>query len=226
MKLYSYYRSSAAYRVRIVLNLKQVRYSTESVHLIRNGGEQHAAEYLDINPQGLLPSLDIAASNFNAVDPEPKPQIITQSSAIIEYLEEAFPQPALLPINLTQRAYVRTLTQIIACDMHPLNNLRVLQYIEENFDCDGPEKMTWYHHWMEKGFTALETLLTKKGSTHYCYNDQITLADAYLIPQVYNALRFKLDMTPYPAINRIYQHCIQLPAFFDAAPEQQPDVDR
>lgn len=224
MKLYSYYRSSAAYRVRIVLNLKQVRYSTEPVHLIRNGGEQHAAEYQSVNPQGLLPSLDIAVPNFNAVDSESKPQIITQSGAIIEYLEEAFPQPALLPINLTQRAYVRTLTQIIACDMHPLNNLRVLQYLEENFDCDGTEKMTWYHHWLEEGFAAFEALLTKKGSTHYCYNDQITLADAYLIPQVYNALRFKLDMAPYPAINRIYQHCIQLPAFLEAAPEQQPDA--
>ncbi|MBL1416927.1 MAG: glutathione S-transferase family protein, partial [Moritella sp.] len=117
-------------------------------------------------------------------------------------------------------------TQIIACDMHPLNNLRVLHYIEESFDCDGPEKMTWYHHWLTSGFTAIEALLTSKGSTHYCYDDQLTVADAYLIPQVYNALRFKLDMTPYPAINRIYQHCIQLPAFSDAAPERQPDVDK
>ncbi|QUM86949.1 maleylacetoacetate isomerase [Moritella sp. 28] len=218
MKLYSYFRSSAAYRVRIVLNLKKISYTTESIHLVRHGGEQHSAEYLNINPQGLVPSLDIAEA-------EHKPQIITQSGAIIEYLEESFPQPALLPTNLIERAYVRTLMQIIACDMHPLNNLRVLQYIEENFDCDGTEKMVWYHHWLAKGFTAVETLLTKKESTHYCYNDQITLADVYLIPQVYNAQRFKLDMAPYPAINRIYQYCIQLPAFYDAAPELQPDAD-
>ncbi|EDM68361.1 glutathione S-transferase family protein [Moritella sp. PE36] len=219
MKLYSYSRSTAAYRVRIVLNLKQISYTIVPVHLVRNGGEQHSVEYLNVNPQGLVPSLDIAA-------PGSEPQIITQSGAIIEYLEEAFPQPALLPINLTQRAYVRTLTQIIACDMHPLNNLRVLHYIEESFDCDGPEKMTWYHHWLTSGFAAIEAQLTSKGSTHYCYDDQLTIADAYLIPQVYNALRFKLDMTPYPAINRIYQHCIQLPAFSDAAPESQPDVDK
>ncbi|MBL1415302.1 MAG: maleylacetoacetate isomerase, partial [Moritella sp.] len=145
MKLYSYFRSTAAYRVRIVLNLKQISYTIVPVHLVRNGGEQHSVEYLNVNPQGLVPSLDIAA-------PGSEPQIITQSGAIIEYLEEAFPQPALLPINLTQRAYVRTLTQIIACDMHPLNNLRVLHYIEESFDCDGPEKMTWYHHWLTSGF--------------------------------------------------------------------------
>ena len=226
MKLYSYFRSTAAYRVRIVLNLKQISYTIVPVHLVRNGGEQHSVEYLHVNPQGLVPSLDITAPNFDVVAPESKPQIITQSGAIIEYLEEAFPQPALLPINLTQRAYVRTLTQIIACDMHPLNNLRVLHYIEESFDCDGPEKMTWYHHWLTSGFTAIEALLTSKGSTHYCYDDQLTVADAYLIPQVYNALRFKLDMTPYPAINRIYQHCIQLPAFSDAAPELQPDIDK
>ncbi|QUM82638.1 maleylacetoacetate isomerase [Moritella sp. 5] len=218
MKLYSYFRSSAAYRVRIVLNLKKISYTTEPIHLVHNGGEQHSAEYLNINPQGLVPSLDIAEA-------EHKPQIITQSGAIIEYLEESFPQPALLPTNLIERAYVRTLMQIITCDIHPLNNLRVLQYIEENFDCDGTEKMVWYHHWLAKGFAAVETLLTKKESTHYCYNDQITLADVYLIPQVYNAQRFKLNMALYPAINRIYQHCIQLPAFNDAAPELQPDAD-
>jgi len=226
MKLYSYFRSSAAYRVRIVLNLKQISYTIVPIHLVRNGGEQHSVEYLTVNPQGLLPSLDITAPNFDVVDPESKTQIITQSGAIIEYLEEAFPQPALLPINLTQRAYVRTLTQIIACDMHPVNNLRVLHYIEDIFDCDGTEKMIWYHHWLAKGFAAIEAQLARKGSTHYCYDDQLTIADAYLIPQVYNALRFKLDMTPYPTINRIYQHCIQLPAFFDAAPEQQPDADK
>jgi len=219
MKLYSYYRSSAAYRVRIVLNLKQISYSIVPVHLVRNGGEQHSTEYLNVNPQGLVPSLDIA-------EPEREPKIIIQSGAIIEYLEESFPQPALLPINLIERAYVRTLMQIIACDMHPVNNLRVLDYIEGTFDCDDAKKMRWYHHWLTSGFTAFETLLEKKASTHYCYDEQLTMADAYLIPQVYNALRFNLDMTPYPIIKRIYQHCITLPAFIDAAPEQQPDVDK
>ncbi len=219
MKLYSYFRSSAAYRVRIVLNLKKISYITVPIHLVRHGGEQHSAEYLNINPQGLVPSLDIAEA-------EHKPQIITQSGAIIEYLEETFPQPALLPTSLIERAYVRTLMQIIACDMHPLNNLRVLQYIEDTFDCDGSEKMTWYHHWLAKGFAAIDQQLTEHGSSPYCFHEQITMADVYLVPQVYNALRFKLDMTPYPAINCIYQHCIQLPAFSAASPELQPDADK
>lgn len=225
MKLYSYFRSSAAYRVRIVLNLKQISYTTMPIHLVRNGGEQLSVEYLNVNPQGLVPSLDIATPNFGVVDPESKPQIITQSGAIIDYLEERFPQPALLPINLIERAYVRTLTQIIACDMHPVNNLRVLHYLEDSFDCDDSEKMRWYHHWLANGFAAIEVLLAKKGHCHYCYFEQVTLADVYLIPQVYNALRFKLDMSAYPIINRIYQHCMQLPAFVDAAPEQQPDAE-
>lgn len=222
MKLYSYFRSSAAYRVRIVLNLKHINYDIVPVHLVRNGGEQNSAEYLDVNPQGLVPSLDITAPSINGL--EQQPQIITQSAAIIEYLEEAFPQPALLPINLIERAYIRTLTQIIACDMHPVNNLRVLQYLEECFDCNEAEKITWYQHWLAKGFAAFEMLLRKNGSTHYYCNGQVSVADVYLIPQVYNALRFNLDMTPYPIINRIYQHCIQLPAFVEAAPEQQPDI--
>ncbi|WP_392339948.1 maleylacetoacetate isomerase [Moritella marina] len=224
MKLYSYFRSSAAYRVRIVLNLKHISYDTIPVHLVRHGGEQNSAEYLDVNPQGLVPSLDITPT-INAGERELKPQIITQSTAIIEYLEEAFPQPALLPINLIERAYIRTLMQIIACDIHPVNNLRVLHYLEECFDCDKAEKITWYHHWLATGFAAFERLLIENGSTQYCCHKQVTLADVYLIPQVYNALRFNLDMSPYPTINRIYQHCIQIPAFVDAAPEQQPDAD-
>jgi maleylpyruvate isomerase len=169
MKLYSYFRSSPAYRVRIVLNLKHINYDIVPVHLVRNGGEQNSAEYLNVNPQGLVPSLDITAPSINGL--EQQPQIITQSAAIIEYLEEAFPQPALLPINLIERAYVRTLTQIIACDMHPVNNLRVLRYLEETFDCDDSEKMTWYHHWLANGFTAFEALLIKNASTHYRCND-------------------------------------------------------
>ncbi len=225
MKLYSYFRSSAAYRVRIVLNLKQLDYTIVPIHLVRNGGAQYSPAYLAINPQGLVPSLDVTAQSLGSEDQQHRSEIITQSSAMIEYLEEAFPQPALLPINLTERAYVRTLTQIIACDMHPINNLRVLRYLEGHFDCDDTENLRWYHHWLTNGFSAIETLLINKGSNHYCYGEQITLADAYLIPQVYNALRFKFDMTSYPAVNRIYQHCIQLPAFFDAAPEQQPDAN-
>ncbi|MDX2321522.1 MAG: maleylacetoacetate isomerase [Moritella sp.] len=219
MKLYSYFRSSAAYRVRIVLNLKHINYDTVPVHLVKDGGQQHSTEYLTINPQGLLPCLDVAA-------PDSKAQIIIQSGAIIEYLQERFPQPSLLPTSLIERAYVRSLMHIIACDMHPINNLRVLRYLEEHFDCDKAEKIRWYHHWLATGFAAIETLLAKKASTHYCYNEQVTLADVYLIPQVYNALRFKFDMTAYPAISHIYQHCILLPAFSQAAPEQQPDVDK
>jgi maleylacetoacetate isomerase len=229
MTLYSYFRSSAAYRVRIVLNLKKISYATVPIHLVRHGGEQHTAEYLSINPQGLVPSLNVTTPNFDGagvgVNPESKPQIITQSSAIIEYLEERFPLPALLPTDFIARANVRTLTQIIACDMHPVNNLRVLRYLEEAFDCNDIEKMRWYHHWLASGFVAIETLLVERGSHHYCCFDQVTLADVYLIPQVYNAKRFNLDMTSYPIINRIYQHCILLPAFNDAAPEQQADAE-
>ncbi|PKH07567.1 maleylacetoacetate isomerase [Moritella sp. Urea-trap-13] len=218
MKLYSYFRSSAAYRVRIVLNLKHINYDTVPVHLVKDSGQQHSIAYLAINPQGLLPCLDVAA-------PGSKAQIITQSGAIIEYLEERFPQPSLLPTSLIERAYVRSLMHIIACDMHPVNNLRVLHYLEEHFDCNKAEKIRWYHHWLAKGFAAIETLLARKGSTHYCYNEQVTMADVYLIPQVYNALRFNFDMTPYPAIRHIYQHCMQLPTFSQAAPEQQPDAE-
>lgn len=213
MKLYSYFRSSAAYRVRIALNLKQLPYETVPVHLLRNGGEQHMAEYLAINPQGLVPALVI------------DDLVVTQSTAIIEYLEERFSDPALLPESLVERAHVRSLVQTIACDIHPLNNLRVLQYLERTLKTPEKTKMDWYHHWLGKGFDAIETVLEDAESEQFCFHNQVTMADVYLIPQVYNALRFQFDMIPFPIINRIYHHCIGLSAFRDAAPEQQPDAE-
>ncbi len=213
MKLYSYFRSSAAYRVRIALNLKQLPYETVPVHLLRNGGEQHMAEYLAINPQGLVPALVI------------DDLVITQSTAIIEYLEERFSDPALLPESLGERTRVRSLVQTIACDIHPLNNLRVLQYLEQTLETSEQTKMDWYHHWLKKGFDAIETVLEDAQSERFCFHNQVTMADVYLIPQVYNALRFQFDMIPFPTINRIYHHCIGLSPFRDAAPEQQPDAE-
>ena len=218
MKLYSYFRSSAAYRVRIALNLKNVVYETIPIHLVRNGGEQHSQGYLNVNSQGLVPSLDVA-------DTEGSQQVITQSPAIIEYLEERFPEPALLPENLLERASVRSLVQVIACDIHPLNNLRVLGYIEGVFGCSKKAKMEWYHHWLVKGFEAIETVLESNSSERYCCQNQVTMADVYLIPQVYNALRFNLDITPYPEIYRVYQQCSELTPFHDAAPEEQLDAE-
>lgn len=213
MKLYSYYRSSAAYRVRIALNIKKVPYDCKPVHLVRNGGEQYSAEYSDVNPQCLVPTLDVDG------------QIITQSSAIIEYLEERYSSPPLLPESLIDRARVRALVQIIACDIHPLNNLRVLQYIEGPLGHNEQVKIDWYFHWLARGFEAIETLLEEGCGGGYCFHDQVSMAEVFLIPQVYNAIRFNFDLISFPKINTVYQHCIELQAFRDAAPERQPDAE-
>lgn len=213
MKLYSYYRSSAAYRVRIALNIKQISYEIIPIHLVRNGGEQYANEYVDINPQALVPTLEVDG------------EFITQSSAIIEYLEERYASPSLLPESLIDRAQVRAMVQLIACDVHPLNNLRVLKYIEGTLGHNEKIKIDWYHHWLRRGFDAIETLLENSSCDEYCFHDQVTMAELFLVPQVYNAIRFNFDMIPYPRINRIFHHCIQLSAFSDAAPEQQPDAE-
>ena len=213
MKLYSYYRSSAAYRVRIALNIKQVPYDIVPIHLTRNGGEQYSSSYMDINPQSLVPSLEVDG------------QVITQSTAIIEYLEERYAAPPLLPESLIDRARVRALVQAIACDVHPLNNLRVLKYIEGPLGHNEKVKLDWYHHWLARGFDAIEMLLEDNHSEKYCFHGQVTMAELFLVPQLYNAIRFSFDLIPYPKINSIYHHCIQLKAFSDAAPEQQPDAE-
>jgi maleylacetoacetate isomerase len=210
--LYSYFRSSAAYRVRIALNLKNIEYEIRPVHLFKNGGEQFNADYLALNPQGRVPVLVVE----NAV--------LTQSSAIIEYLEEVYPNPPLLPANSIERAYVRSLAQIIACDIHPLNNLRVLDYLKSSVE-DGLQQ-AWRNHWIQEGFTALEQLMQKNDYWgRYCYGDTPGMADAFLIPQVYNAFRFGCEMKSYPLISGIYGNCMQEASFSNAAPENQPDIE-
>ena len=210
MKLYSYFRSSAAFRVRIALNLKGLSYDTQAVHLLKQGGEQHSAEYVAINPSELVPTL---------LDQQ---YVLTQSLSILEYLEEAYPKTALLPQNLQQRAQIRAFAQHIACEIHPLNNLRVLQYLEQTLAVSNSEKTAWYQHWIKLGFHSLEQQL-QQSNGQYCFGEQASFADCCLIPQVYNAKRFQIDLTEYPKIQSIYTHCMQLAAFQQAAPEQQAD---
>ncbi len=211
--LYSYFRSSAAYRVRIALNLKNIEYEIRPVHLLQNGGEQFNADYLALNPQGRVPVLVV------------EKKVVTQSSAIIEYLEEVCPTPPLLPDNALDRAYVRSLAQIIACDVHPLNNLQVLAYLKGFVKEDGFEQ-GWRIHWIQEGFTAIEKLLQQNDYWgRFCFCDTPSMADTFLIPQVYNALRFGCEMKSYPLINGIYKNCMQETAFSNAAPENQPDAE-
>ncbi len=211
MKLYGYWRSSAAYRVRIALALKGVGYQSIPVHLVKNGGEQHQAVYQALNPAELVPTL---------VDEE---LTLNQSLAILEYLDARYPEPALLPADAAQAAQVRALALDIACDIHPLNNLRVLQYLTGPLGLSEQQKTEWIHHWLATGFQALEQRLAETAGK-FCIGDKVSLADLCLVPQVYNALRFQLDMSPYPVMMAIYQHCNQLDAFQQAAPEAQPDA--
>ncbi|NOU23693.1 MAG: maleylacetoacetate isomerase [Methyloglobulus sp.] len=212
MILYSYFRSSAAYRVRIALNLKNIDYEIRPVHLLKNGGEQLKADYLALNPQGRVPILVV------------ENKVLTQSSAIIEYLEEAYPSPPLLPDNVIERAYVRSLAQIIACDIHPLNNLRVLSYLKSTLKNDFEQ--AWRIHWIQEGFAAFEQLLQKHGYCgRFCFGDMPGMADAFLVPQIYNARRFGCEMSSFPLINSIYENCMQETAFLKAAPEHQPDAE-
>lgn len=210
MKLYDYYRSSASYRVRITLNLKDIKYEAFSIHLINNGGEQHHLDYKQLNPQGLVPTLDENG------------HIISQSLAILEYLEEISPNPPLLPQTPLGRAQVRSLALLIACDIHPLNNLRVLERLRTEFQASEDQVKSWYHHWLKLGFDALENRLQSlPHKSKVCYGQEITIADICLIPQVYNALRFDFSMNDYPIIKDIYTYCMTLSAFREAAPEQQ-----
>jgi maleylpyruvate isomerase len=215
MKLYGYWRSSAAYRVRIALNLKGISAEQFSVHLVRDGGEQHKAAYTALNPLELVPTLTL--------DDELDMDALSQSLAIIEYLDEIHPQTPLLPASALERAHVRAMALTVACEIHPLNNLRVLQYLTQTLGVDEAAKNTWYHHWIASGFAALETLLIRH-SGRYCFGDTVTLADLCLVPQVYNARRFNVDLTPYPNIMRVWAECNQLEAFADAAPERQADA--
>lgn len=210
LQLYSYYRSSAAYRVRIALELKQLSYQQIPINLLK--GEQKITAYLQINPQGLVPALETSEG------------LITQSLAIIEYLEETYQQSPLLPTETFARAHVRSLAYQIAMEIHPLNNPRVTQFLTSELDISESEKLSWYQHWVAVGFSALERRLSLSYKHQgFCYGDSVSLADLCLIPQVYNALRFNCPMQDYPVISAIYEHCQQLPAFKVASPEAQAD---
>ncbi|WP_077340232.1 maleylacetoacetate isomerase [Pseudocolwellia agarivorans] len=210
MKLYSYHRSSAAYRVRIALNLKDAAHTLVPVNLLT--GEHTQAPYTDKQPQGLVPCLETDDGRF-----------LSQSGAIIQYIEALYPQHPLVPTDAFAAAEVRSMIDLIACDIHPLDNLRVLKYLTQTLNVNEDEKMQWYFHWINKGFNALEGQLK---AAPYSLGDTVSLVDLYLIPQVYNALRFKLDMTPYPNILAIYNNCNKLPAFDAAKPENQIDFPK
>jgi maleylacetoacetate isomerase len=214
LKLYGYWRSSAAYRVRIALELKGMPYELSPVHLLRDGGQQRTHAYALINPQGRVPALDHDG------------RVLTQSLAIVEYLEEIRPEPALLPPAALGRARVRALAQLVACDIHPLNNLRVLQYLERPLGQPEAARGDWYRHWITEGFEALEKLLAGSDETgRYCHGDSPGLADICLVPQVYNARRYRCDLASFPTITRIDAACSALEAFQRAQPERQPDAE-
>lgn len=212
-QLYSYFRSSAAYRVRIALGLKGLDFKLTPVHLLRHGGEQHSPEYRRINPEGLVPTL---------VDGE---TVLTQSLAIIEYLDEVHGPHTLLPDDPLSRARVRALALQVACDIHPLNNLRVLRRLAHEMQVEKDVRDTWYRHWIAVGFDALEASLQSPQTGLCCHGDAPGLADCCLIPQVYNASRYEMDLSAWPTIARIAEHCNTLPAFLAARPEAQPDAE-
>jgi len=212
--LYGYFRSSAAFRVRIALNLKRITPELRFVHLLRDGGEQHDPEYRRLNPQQLIPTL-LHSSHA-----------ITQSLAIVEYLDEIVPEPPLLPRDALGRARVREIAYAIACDIHPVNNLRVNQYLKRTFAADAEAQIAWQQHWIATGFAALETTLSGSPETgRYCHGDTPTIADICLIPQMANARRVKLDLAPYPTLVRIEAEALKHPAFDAALPANQPDAE-
>jgi maleylpyruvate isomerase len=214
VKLFSYFRSSASFRVRVALKLKGLPYDYVPIHLLKGGGEQYSPEYRAINPAGLVPAL------------EDEGQVITQSLAIIEYLEEKFPQPALLPADPVGRARVRALALSVACEIHPLNNLRVLGYLSKTLGASEDEKNAWYCHWVELGLGALEAQLAGHPATgRYCHGETPTMADVLLVPQIFNAQRFNCSLDHVPTVMRIHQACMQLPAFAASAPVEQPDAE-
>jgi len=210
MILHGYWRSSAAYRVRIGLALKGLIYD-QSAHDLRLN-EQKTADYLALNPQGLVPALEVGG------------QVVTQSAAILEWLEETYPQPALLPADALDRARVRAMAALIASDIHPLNNLRVLKRLREDFALDQAGIDAWAGHWIAPGFDALEVLVTRDGAG-WCFGDTPTLADCYLVPQLYSARRFNLDLTPWPTLVAVEARAGVHSAFVSAHPDRQPDAD-
>lgn len=212
MLLYGYFRSSAAYRVRIALNLKGLAYDNHFIHLQKN--DQLSEDYARLNPQKQVPAL---------VDDG---TMLTQSLAIMEYLDETHPDPALLPSDPAERARVRALALAIACDIHPLNNLRVLRYLVKEMGLPEEKKNQWYQHWIENGFQAVEKMLAGSPATgRFCHSDSPTMADICLVPQVANARRFDCDLSAFPTVVRIDAECRKLEAFAKAAPDKQPDAE-
>ena len=212
MKLHGYFRSSAAFRVRIALNLKGLPYENAFVHLRK--GEQRAAAFLGVNPQALVPALEDGS------------HLLTQSMAIIEYLDETRPAPPLLPASPAERARVRALAQAVACDIHPIDNLRVLQYLQKELGCDEAAIGRWFNHWIALGFAGIEATLTRDEATgRFCHGDTPGLADICLVPHVFNSKRYSLDLAPYPTIKRISEACMAHPAFDAAQPTKQPDAE-
>jgi maleylacetoacetate isomerase len=211
--LHGYWRSTAAWRVRAALNLKALDWEYSPVHLVRDGGEQRMPGFLERNPQGLVPVLEIDGL------------LLTQSLAIIDYLEETRPAPLLLPADAAGRARVRSLAQLVACDLHPLNNLRVLQQLRDRFGLDEAARDAWYRHWVAEGLGALETRLSREPETgRYCHGDMPGLADCCLVPQLYNARRYRCELDGFPTLLRIEAACGELDAFRQSAPERQPDA--
>jgi len=211
VKLYSYFRSSAAYRVRIALNLKGLPYEMDFVHLTKDGGRQHSAEFNAINPAKLVPALRLDSGD-----------VLTQSLAIIDYLDETHPQPPLLPGDPVQRAKVRAVALTIACDIHPIDNLRVLQYLKRTLKHEQSDIDAWYHHWIIQGFNAIEAAIAPGP---HCFGAQVTLADVCLVPQVFNARRLNVPLEAFPKIVAVESACLKLAAFDKARPENQPDAE-
>ncbi len=213
-QLYSFWRSSAAFRVRIALNLKNLNYEVIPIHLVKNGGEQISPEYSRMNPNRLVPLYSDGTHTIH------------QSLAIIEYLEETHPSPSLLPKNPIDRAWVRSLAMDIAIDIHPISNLRVLRYLMKTLGIDGDAKDAWYQHWMVLGLESLETQLSSDSRvSRFAYGDQPGLIDICLIPQIFNALSVKLDMSAYPTLMKIFNECMKLPEFMNASWEKQIDAE-
>lgn len=214
MILYSYFRSSAAYRVRIGLNLKGLDYQIKPVHLLKDGGQQHQPDYVQVNPVQLLPALDDDGL------------IITQSLAILEYLDERYPELPLLPKASAERAWARSMAQTVACDIHPLNNLRVLQYLKNELHAQEDARNQWYRHWVSVGLEGLEALVQRHGKKDhdFIFGDTPGLAEICLVPQMFNARRFDIDLSTFPRLLAVEEKCLELSAFQEAAPDRQPDA--
>nr|ABW22838.1 maleylpyruvate isomerase [Burkholderia sp. NCIMB 10467] len=217
--LYNYFRSSASYRVRIAFELKGLKYDYVPIHLTRGGGEQFASSYAEVNPENLVPTFVDAGGS-----------VITQSLAIIEYIDETYPEPALLPGSAEDRAYVRSIANLIACDIHPVDNLRVLGYLKNSLNVTDEQRSAWYRHWVEQGFNALESHLARESrpggrAGALCFGDLPTLADLCLVPQVFNAKRMQVPLDNYPTILRIAETASAIPAFERASPARQIDSE-